>query len=158
MPAVVASRLVSHDPLFARSIWNRLLNVVEVLAVPPFATDAEKVTAVPFVSEPEARAGVPVVRSMVAEAVTVTVALAAGDVPPAPVQVIVYVVLVVGETATEPEVAVPAVKLLVHDVAFVEDQVRVELEPLAIEVGDAERFAVGAGEPADTVTVLVTVL
>ncbi len=79
-------------------------------------------------------------------------ALAVGDVPPAPVQVTVYVVFVVGETVTEPEVAVPAVKFFVHEVAFVDDQVIVELEPLVIEVGFAEIEAVGAGVPADTVT------
>ena len=76
---------------------------------------------------------------------TVTLALAAGEVPPEPVQVTEYVVLCDGVTVTEP--ALPdAVKLVpVQEVAFVEDQVRVDDWPEVIDVGDAESEAVGPG-------------
>jgi hypothetical protein len=62
--------------------------------------------------------------------------------------------VVVGETLTVP--AVPfAVKLVpVQLVAFVEDHVSVAELPLVIEVGDAERLAVGACGAGVTVTVV----
>jgi hypothetical protein len=63
------------------------------------------------------------------------------------------VVLVVGETATAPDVA-PAVEKFVpvQLVALVEDQVSVALLPVTILVGDAVIVAVGAGI---TLTVVV---
>lgn len=92
----------------------------------------------------------PAVRS--GTVLTVTVALWFA-VPPEPVQVTLYVVLVFGETETVPAVALPVEKLApVHEVAFVEDHVIVELEPKAIDDGDAEIVAVGAGV-AETITV-----
>ena len=76
---------------------------------------------------------------------TVTLALAAGEVPPEPVQVTEYVVLWDGVTVTEP--AIPEVVKLVpvHDVAFVDDHVSVADWPEVIDVGDAESEAVGPG-------------
>jgi len=60
------------------------------------------------------------------------------------VQVIEYVVEVVGETDTEPEVPL-AVKLVpVQLVALVEEYVRVAELPEVILVGEAVRVAVGA--------------
>lgn len=73
--------------------------------------------------------------------------------PPVPVQVTVYVVVEPGETEFEPEVAVPLPKFFEQEVAFVEDQVRVEEPPLVIEVGEAFKVTVGAGMEAETVTV-----
>ena len=58
---------------------------------------------------------------------TVTAVEAGADVPPAPVQVTAYVVLVVGVTLNVPDVArvpVNVPPVAVHDVASVEDQVR----------------------------------
>jgi hypothetical protein len=52
-------------------------------------------------------------------AVTVTVALALGEVPPVPVHIMEYVVLVVGETETLPEVAEAVKPVPVQLVAFV---------------------------------------
>ena len=77
--------------------------------------------------------------------VTVTVAVAAGEVPPVPVQVIEYVAVAVGETDCVPLVAlVPdQLPLAVQLVAFVDDQVNVELLPEVMLVGEAERVAVG---------------
>ena len=47
-----------------------------------------------------------------------------------------YVVVCVGETVAEPKVAPPVEKLVpAHEVAFAEDQVRVELCPWVIEPG-----------------------
>ena len=57
-----------------------------------------------------------------------------------------------GETETEPEVAVPDVKLFVQLVAFVELHEIVEDCPLVIDVGEAVMVAVGAGVAAVTVT------
>ena len=61
-------------------------------------------------------------------------------------------VLVVGETDTEPEVPLAVKFTPVQEVALVEDQVRVEELPDVMEAGEAERVAVGAG-----VTLVVTV-
>ena len=76
---------------------------------------------------------------------TVTDALAVGEVPPEPVQVIEYVVLCDGVTTTIP--ATPdAVKFTpVQEVALVDDQVSVDDWPEVIDVGDAESDAVGTG-------------
>ena len=52
----------------------------------------------------------------------------------------------VGETFTEPEVAPPVEKFTPEQVvALVEDQERVELCPLVIETGFAVKDAVGSG-------------
>jgi hypothetical protein len=69
-----------------------------------------------------------------------------------PLQVSVYVVVVVGETPSVPLVASAPVQPpeAVHEVAFVLDHVNVELAPEAIVVGFAVSVTVGAG---DTVTV-----
>jgi hypothetical protein len=78
----------------------------------------------------------------VACAVTVTVALPLA-LPPAPVHVIEYVVLVVGEILTLPEVPF-AVKLVpVQEVVLVDDQLSAEELPEVMEAGEAERVAVG---------------
>ncbi len=77
-------------------------------------------------------------------------------VPPAPEQLREYVVVVVGDTDTEPEVKPPVVKLpLVHDVALADDQVRVELPPEAMLVGAAvnEDTVAAGGTTGRTVTV-----
>jgi hypothetical protein len=75
--------------------------------------------------------------------VTVTVLLAEA-LPPLPVQVTLYEVVDWGETEIEPEVAPLVEKLLpVHEVALVDDQVRVEVPPADIEVGFADSVAVG---------------
>ena len=52
----------------------------------------------------------------------------------------------VGETATEPDIALPVEKFVpVQLVAFVEFQVSVELFPVTIVVGDEDSDAVGTG-------------
>jgi hypothetical protein len=80
------------------------------------------------------------------EAVTVTEALACA-VPPAPVQ------LNVKEASAfrAPVLSLPEIALLplhppeaVHDVALVDDQVKVLLDPLLTEVGAADKLTVGA--------------
>ena len=75
---------------------------------------------------------------------TVTTALALA-LPPLPVQVRAYVVVAVGETASDPLVAcVPFQPLLaVQEVSFVLLQVRLELDPEAMVVGLAEIETVG---------------
>ncbi len=79
-----------------------------------------------------------------AETVTKTLWL---PLPPAPVQVRVYVVLVVGETDWVPEVAFVPVQPpeAVQLVALVDDQVSVDDCPDVTEVGEAVRETVGAG-------------
>ena len=85
--------------------------------------------------------------------VTVTGALADGDVPPAPVQVTEYVVFVVGETLVDPLVPEAVKPTPVHDVALVLDHVRVEDCPEVIDVGEAVSAAVGAaGEATEKFT------
>lgn len=60
--------------------------------------------------------------------------------------------MVAGETETVPDMALAVENPVpVHEVAFVEDQVSAELLPVTIEVGLAERVAVGAGAAAETV-------
>ena len=86
-----------------------------------------------------------------AETVTVADWLA---LPPAPVQVSVNVVLVVRLSVLwEPLVALLPVQPpeAVQDVAWVEDQVRVEVAPLATVLGLAVRVTAGAGVVTDTV-------
>jgi hypothetical protein len=77
--------------------------------------------------------------------------------PPAPVQVKVNVLLA---AVSAPVLADPAVARLpdqapeaVHDVALVDDQVRVELAPLVTLIGLADKVTVGATGAAVTVTV-----
>lgn len=67
--------------------------------------------------------------------------------PPAPEHVIVYEAFAVGDTDSVPEVAFDPDQSLdaEQDVALVEDQVRVEASPEAIEDGEAEKETVGAG-------------
>ena len=86
---------------------------------------------------------------------TVTVALAAGEVPPAPVQVTEYVVVTVGETDAEPVVPLAVKPVPVQLVAFVLLHVSVEDCPLVMDVGFAERVAVGTGVPACVVALAV---
>jgi len=89
------------------------------------------------------------------ELVTVTEVLA-WRVPPAPVQLSVNEVVALNapvpwlpETAFVPLQPPDAV----HDVALVDDHVKVLLPPLATEVGDADNETVGAGVALVTVTV-----
>jgi hypothetical protein len=73
------------------------------------------------------------------------------SVPPGPVHVAVYVVVTVGETVAVPDVAPAAEKLVpVHEVAFADDQVRVELPPVVMDEGDAVRRTTGAGSATVT--------
>ncbi len=88
--------------------------------------------------------------------VTVTVADCAA-LPPAPVQVRVYVVFAL----SAPVECVPLVGWLpdqppdaVQEVAFVVDQLKVELLPLTTELGLAARLTVGAGAGEVTETVV----
>ena len=90
--------------------------------------------------------------------VTETVALA-WAVPPAPVQLSVKDLL----AFNAPVLCVPEVALVplqppdaVHDVALVEDHVRLLLPPLATVVGDADNVTVGTGGGGEFVTVTVT--
>jgi len=87
--------------------------------------------------------------------VTVTVADCAA-LPPAPVQVRVKVALAVSAPVDcEPLVALPPDQPpdAVHAVAFVVDQLKVELLPLTVELGLAARLTVGAGVGEVTETV-----
>jgi len=79
---------------------------------------------------------------------TVTVAVASDEVPPAPVQVSLYVVVLTGLTLNEPLVASVPVQppLAVQDVAFVLDQVSVALPPAAMDAGLAVKVTMGASE------------
>jgi hypothetical protein len=85
---------------------------------------------------------------------TVTVAEASAE-PPLPVHVSVYVVVAVGDTDCVPLVVCDPLQppLAVHPLAFVLDQVSVELAPNVIELGLAVSVTVGAGVAAVTVTV-----
>ena len=77
--------------------------------------------------------------------VTVRVALHA-VVPPPPVQDVLYAVVCEGDTLRFPDAALPVEKLVpVHELAFVEDHVRVEFCPWTMEVGLSESEQVGAG-------------
>ena len=87
----------------------------------------------------------PSLHAGLAEGITDTVALSFA-LPPAPVQVTLYVVVAVGETETEPPVAPPLENpVSVQVVAFVELQVSVLLSPSLIVLGEAVRVAVGGG-------------
>jgi hypothetical protein len=80
-------------------------------------------------------------------AFTTTVALAAGDVPPLPVQASPYVVVVVGDAAKVPLIAFVPVQPpeALHEVALVDDQVTTDTLPDVMLVGLAENDTVGAG-------------
>lgn len=81
-----------------------------------------------------------------AAAPTVTVTYCTALEPPGPVQLTEYVVVVEGDTVTEPEVAPPVAKFaLEQEVALEEVHVSSELSPEFIIVGDAESVAVAAG-------------
>lgn len=79
-------------------------------------------------------------------AFTTTVALAAGDVPPLPVQASPYVVVVGGDAAKVPLIAFVPVQPpeAVHEVALVDAQVMTDTLPEAMFVGFAENDTVGA--------------
>jgi len=79
-------------------------------------------------------------------AVTVTL-VEAEVVPPVPVQDRLYVEVVVGLTDAVPEIALVPLQLpdAVQEVASVELQVKVEDEPLVIEVGADDKVTVDAG-------------
>jgi hypothetical protein len=87
--------------------------------------------------------------------VTVTVADCAA-LPPAPVQLSVYVAFALS-APVDWEPLMPWVPdqppEAVHEVAFVVDQLKVELPPLAMELGLAARLTVGAGVGEVTETV-----
>jgi len=79
-------------------------------------------------------------------------------VPPGPFAVNVYVVVVVGWTIVEPDSACDPMPLsIVTVVALVVVQIRFELWPEAMALGEAEKEIVGAGVVTVTVAVLVVV-
>ncbi len=69
--------------------------------------------------------------------------------PPAPVQVRVYVVLLPGETDTVPPEAeiLPAPLSILAEVLLVQEAVRLVELPAVMLAGEAERVAVGAADP-----------
>jgi len=131
VPCVPAVDLLPLQPPEAVHDVALVLDQVSVL-LPPLLTevgDADNVTV---------GAGV--------EAVTVTEALACA-VPPAPVQLNVNA----ASALNAPVLSLPETALLplhppdaVHDVALVDDQVNVLLDPLLTEVGAADKLTVGA--------------
>ncbi len=152
MPLVRGERVVECDVFPV--VVNVLIDAKVVPAVVEYAQVAFSLVVTEIVVLVVPVGSVPVgavtvitggVVSMGAE--TVTVALTTGEEPPVPVQVIEYVVLVVGETdcvpltafvPDHPPEAVQVVALvLVHE--------SVEEEPEVIEVGAAERETVGMG-------------
>jgi hypothetical protein len=75
-------------------------------------------------------------------------------VPPAPVQLKVnFVVALSAAVSCDPAVACAPLQPseALHEVAFVDDQVNVEVAPLFTEVGFAAKVTAGAGELTDTV-------
>jgi len=85
--------------------------------------------------------------------VTETVALCAAE-PPAPVHVSVYLVVAVSAAVLcEPLAASEPLQPpeAAHEVAFVEDQVKVEAAPLATVLGLAPKVTVGTGVVTVTV-------
>ena len=87
------------------------------------------------------------------EEATVTVAWLVAA-PPAPLHVTLYVVFVLGDTAAEPDTPEEVKPLPVHEVAFVEDHVSVEVWPAVIAEGDALSVAVKTGAGGEVVEVL----
>jgi hypothetical protein len=85
---------------------------------------------------------------------TVTVVDAVVLVPPGPLQLNEYVEVDVGFTDNVPEVDLVPLHAPddVHDVALVDDQVRVEEEPDVMDEGLAERVTVGVGLPVTKLT------
>ena len=79
-------------------------------------------------------------------------------VPPGPVAVSVYVVVEAGLTLAVPDAGLLPTPLSIEiDVALVLDQASVEDWPALIDVGDAEKVAVGAGCVTVTKAVFVVV-
>src|SRR5262249_45963040 len=94
--------------------------------------------AVVTIRAPTAKLGVMVVP-------TVMVTEESAEVPPAPEHVIEYVVVTEGLTTTEPVVPEALKPTPVQLVALVEVQDRLADPPLVMELGEAERVAVGKG-------------
>jgi hypothetical protein len=115
------------------------------------------VTGVPFVF---CVGGVQVkVADPVVGCVTLTVALCAAD-PPVPVQVIVYLVVVVSAAVVcEPLVASAPLQPpeAAQLIALVEDQASTDVAPLAIVLGLALKLTVGTGVVTVTVAVCAAV-
>ena len=100
--------------------------------MPLFVIVEESVTALPATADVGVTA--PAVKFTVCKMFTVV--LVAEDVPPGPVHVIEYAVVVDGETVTESDAALFVLKFVpVHDVAWDDDQVIVELCPTAMLEG-----------------------
>ena len=137
-------RSVAPVPRASLAFWYSTLKPAPVEAVPLLVTVALKIVFVLIV----AVVGVmePVVRFMEPGALTVTVAFACAVVPLEPVQVSVYVVVVVGETLLLPlltGVTEPTPWLMEAELLLLQVQERVEELPDVIEVGLAESDAVG---------------
>jgi hypothetical protein len=64
--------------------------------------------------------------------------------PPLPVQVMLYVVLIVGETASDPETPDGEKPIPLHEVALVDDHDSVDEAPGAMPQGIAPNESVGA--------------
>jgi hypothetical protein len=115
------------------------------------------VTVDPFCGKQIVTDGLTVLGVQVVLAPTLTVAAAVAD-PPAPVAVIVYVVVAVGLTDLVPDVPTAPIPLsIVTEVAFVLDQVNVDDCPEVMVVGLADSVTVGAPVEVPTVTVAVEV-
>ena len=137
-----------------------MFDVGETVRVPDTAFPVEKLVPVHDVEFVDVQDKVELLPEIMVEGETVSDAVGTGGgatvivaellaLPPVPVQVTVYVVLVVGDTTREPATAFPVEKFVpVQDVEFVEVQVKVELPPYAIEEGEAEMLAVGTGGAA----------
>jgi hypothetical protein len=90
-------------------------------------------------------------------AATVTVTLAWEEVAFAPAQVSEYAVVLVGDTTKVPVVACAPVHPpeAVHEVALVDDQLKIELPPAGMLLAVSDKVTVGVGTAA-TVTVAET--
>jgi len=140
---------VECDPLVA----SLPLQPPEAMQEVAFLDDQDSVELLPLATV----LGLALKLTVGAGEVTVTVADCAA-LPPAPVQVSVYVAFAVRAPVDwEPLVAwLPdQPPEAVHEVAFVVDQLKVELLPLAMVLGLADKATVGAGEVTDTVFVCV---
>jgi hypothetical protein len=142
---------VEREPLVA----SLPLQAPEAVQAVAFVDDHDRVELAPL----DTVLGLALKVTVGAAAVTVTVVDWAA-LPPAPVQVTVYVV----DAVSAPVDCEPLVASLpdqppeaAQAVAFVVDQVKVELLPLAMELGLAARVTVGAGvgEVTDTVAAWV---
>jgi hypothetical protein len=111
--------------------------------------DHDKVELLPLATEVGLAAREMVGAGAVTETVTDWLAL-----PPAPVQVMPYVVLLVSApVACDPTLALLPLQApeAVQAVALVEDQLKVEPLPLATVLGAADSVTVGAGAVTETV-------